>query len=143
LGALLSVLILACSENTAPEPTFWDYSLVSVNGSAPYLSRSQLATESEELYAGTFGLLSDGTWSLSLTIFGVTGGQPITPSTPQRNPVFHGTWTRSKDTFTLRDNSDNSTMTAVHSKSQVTVTKGGDTLVFELNCYRGLCSIGF
>lgn len=140
---LLPLAFLACGDGIGPEPIFWTYSLVSVNGSYPYLSKSQIATEAEEIYDGAFGLRADSTWSVSMTVYGVTGGKAIDPSTPSRLVVSHGTWTRSHETFTLRDNTDGSTMTATHSTSQLTVVRGNDTLVFELICWHSCMQIGF
>jgi hypothetical protein len=143
LGLLLPLAILACTDSTGPDPTFWDYGLVTVNGSAPYLSKSQIATEAEQIYDGTISLNADGSWSLGITIFGVASGGTIGPSTPERDILAHGTWTRSGESFTLRDSSDGSTMTAAHGDTNLTVVRGNDVLVFELNCWKSCGHIGF
>jgi hypothetical protein len=139
----LPLALLACADSTGPEPTFWDYALVSVNGSAPYLSKSQIATEAEQIYDGNFGLHADGTWHISITIFGIASGGTIGPSAPQRSVVARGTWTRSGETFTLRDSSDGSTMTATHGTTNLSVVRGNDLLGFELVCWKSCGRIGF
>jgi hypothetical protein len=135
LGLLLPVVLLSCSDGFGPEPTFWTYNLVSVNGSAPYQSKSQIATGAEEVDGGAIGLNEDGTWNVSITVFVPSDGQPITLSTPRRAVSLHGTWTRNHETFTLRDSDDGSTMTATHAPSFLTVVRGSDTLGFELVCW--------
>jgi hypothetical protein len=126
---------IGCRDVTGPDVT-GQYSLLSVDGTLPAVVY-QSATEKDEVIDGSASINADQSWSINL-VTRVTTGQNITTSIARSK----GMWTLTKNRFSLRDDSDGSTMTAVYDGDNfvLTIVKNGLTFVYHHDAATGFCS---
>jgi hypothetical protein len=126
IGLTLLASGVACKSSTSPSTPAYvgTYSLTRVNGSPlPYSQTTAGVTVT--LNSGTAQLLSNGTWTTSLSV------TPAGLSTSSS-----GTYTVSGSTITFTNTADGSQSPATFSNNTITVVVGGSnaqTLVFTKN----------
>ena len=124
--AFVFAALIACSSSTGPDTSYVGaYTLLNANGSTLPATTFLGNGEKDELLSGGGSINADGTYSFSLN-FRITVGATVT-SLPTGSV---GTWVRTNNAFSFRDNSDGSTITGAYSNGQMTLVDTGVSLVF-------------
>lgn len=117
----LALSLLACDDDddpAGPDTSFaGTYSLISISSQPLPATVFQDATMQIQVTNGQLVLNASNAWSGSITVVTTTTGAPITD-----NLAAGGTFTRSGNTFTFTDESDQSTFTGTLSGDQLTAT---------------------
>jgi hypothetical protein len=123
-------VLAACGDSTGPGDTniVGSYTLQTVNGNRLPWRVIVIGNDFFEITGGGGNINADGTYSLTFNWRESVSGQEDTGS---ESSV--GTYTRTGNTITFRDASDNSTATGTISGRQLTVTSEGAVLVFVRN----------
>ncbi len=102
---------------TGPDASYLGaYTLESVNGKAVPAVILQTPTEKEEVTSGKLSLNSDGTYRATFNIR-VTIGATVDNATSSSV----GVWTQANNAFSLRDTSDESTMSGAYANGRLTL----------------------